>query len=485
MEKTPLKLYNTLSKKVEIFTPLNNNEVKMYTCGPTVYSTAHIGNFRAYVFMDTIKRVLKYNGYNLKLVMNITDVGHLTDDSDGGEDKMELAAKKEHKTPLELSKMYTERFFEDSKKLNINFENVIIAKATDHIDDMILFIKEIEKNGFAYEVGGNVYFDVEKYNKSFSNKYGELSGIQLDSQLAGARIEVNSDKKSPYDFALWIKAPKEHIMKWKSPWGIGYPGWHIECSAMSTKYLGNYFDIHTGGIDHIPVHHENEIAQSRGKTCDSEHTQANFWMHCEFLKVNNGKMSKSLGNVYTIADLERCGFSALDFRYFLLNANFRTSQNFTWDALEASKISRRKLLEILLKHKQDKTGMVSMTSLGYPVAEYEFIDFSAEINYDLNIPSALGILWDIVKLPPQQNVYEVALQMDEILGLNLKGEIEDLEQELNLKQSAPDHVKELAEQRALAKQQKDYALSDKLRDELKQLGYSIKDTKDGYEITKD
>lgn len=484
MEKTPLKLYNTLSKRVEIFTPLSDNEVRMYTCGPTVYSTAHIGNFRAYVFMDTIKRVLKYNGYNLKSVMNITDVGHLTDDNDSGEDKMEVAAKKEQKTPLELAKMYTEHFFEDATKLNIHFDDVIIAKATEHIDDMILFVKDILKNGFAYEVNGNVYFDVEKYNESF-HKYGELSGIQLDSQLAGARIEVNSDKKSPYDFALWIKAPKEHIMKWKSPWGVGYPGWHIECSAMSTKYLGEFFDIHTGGIDHIPVHHENEIAQSRGKTCDADHTQAKFWMHCEFLKVDNGKMSKSLGNVYTIADLEKQGYSALDFRYFLLNANFRNPQNFTWQALEAAKVSRQNMLELLLKHKNANANIISKTPFGGSVAELDLSAFYKEVNYDLNLPIALGIFWDMLKLEPQTIVYETALKMDEILGLSLKEEVEKLEEELNKKLNIPDHIKALAEQRFLAKQQKHYALSDKLRDELKQIGYTIKDTKDGYEITKD
>ncbi|PKK95848.1 MAG: cysteine--tRNA ligase [Tenericutes bacterium HGW-Tenericutes-4] len=485
MEKTPLKLYNTISKKVEIFSPLTINEVKMYTCGPTVYSTAHIGNFRAYVFMDTLRRILKHNEFNLISVMNITDVGHLTDDEDNGEDKMELAAKKEHKTPYEIAKMYTERFFEDAKKMNINFEDVIIAKATDHIADMIAFIKGIQKNGYAYEVDGNVYFDVEKYNKDFNNKYGELSGINLDNQLAGARIELNLDKKSPHDFALWIKAPKEHIMKWKSPWGVGYPGWHIECSAMSTKYLGERFDIHTGGVDHIPVHHENEIAQSRGLTCDHNHTQATFWLHCEFLKVDNGKMSKSLGNVYTISDLENKGFSALDYRYFLLNANFRTPQNFTWEALESAKVSRRNLLELLVKHKQSTSNNFTKTPFGNSVAKQNAMQFFEEINYDLNLPIALGIFWDMIKLEPQNVVYEVALQMDEILGLKLKEEVEQVENELKNKQSIPDHIKALAEVRFNKKQNKNFADSDRLRDELKILGYTIKDTKDSYEITKD
>ena len=253
--KNPLKFYNTLTKKIEEFKPIKEGEVNMYTCGPTVYSTAHIGNFRAYVFMDVLRRVLKHNGYKVNTVMNITDVGHLTDDNDSGEDKMELAAKKAKKTPLEIASIYTKRFFEDAKELNIDFDDIKVKKATEHIDDMIEFVKGIMENGYAYEVDGSVYFDVEKYNKDFNNAYGTLSGIHLDNQLAGARIEVNESKKSPYDFALWIKAPKEHIMKWESPWSVGYPGWHIECSAMSTKYLGKHFDIHTGGVDHIPVHH--------------------------------------------------------------------------------------------------------------------------------------------------------------------------------------------------------------------------------------
>lgn len=400
MLKPPLKLYNTLTKKVEEFKPINKEQVKMYSCGPTVYSYAHIGNFRAYVFMDILRRVLKYNGYSVKTVMNITDVGHLTDDEDSGEDKMELAAKKENKTPMQVAEQYTKSFFEDAKKLNIDFEGIQVEKATDNIDDMIKFIKGIIDNGYAYEVNGNVYFDVAKYNEDFDNKYGELSGLKLDEQLAGARIDVNTEKRSPYDFALWIKAPKEHIMKWQADFSgkmeDGYPGWHIECSTMGVKYLGKNFDIHTGGVDHIPVHHENEIAQSRGLTCDKEHTQANYWMHCEFLKVDNGKMSKSLGNVYTISDLEKKGFSALDYRYFLLNANFRNPQNFTFPALDSAKISRQNLLESLLKHKNAENK------------EYEddasqslIIDFYEAVNFDLNIPYALSLLWNLVNEYPK------------------------------------------------------------------------------------
>jgi len=483
MNNIPLKLYNTLNKKLEEFKPMQDNTVRMYTCGPTVYSTAHIGNFRAYVFMDILRRVLKSNGYKVKTVMNITDVGHLTDDNDSGLDKMELAAQKEHKSPLEIAKFYTERFFEDAKKINIDFSDIQVEKATNNIAAMTTFIEGIIKNGYAYKQNGNVYFDVEKYNADFNNDYGMLSGIHLNDQLAGARIEINPDKKSPYDFALWIKAPKEHIMKWESPWSIGYPGWHIECSAMSIKYLGERFDIHTGGIDHIPVHHENEIAQTRSLTCDHKNTQANFWMHCEFLKVDNGKMSKSLGNVYTIADLEKRGFSALDFRYFLLNANFRTPQNFTWEALESAKTSRKNLLELLLKHKQAEP--LYLLPSDYNIPKSDLNSFYEEVNFNLDIPSALATLWDTIKLIPQKQVYDTALEMDRILGLDLKNEVEKLEEELKKKQIIPTSIKLLAEERHIAKQNKDYIKSDKLREEIKALGYSIKDTVNGYEITKD
>ncbi|MBP5193636.1 MAG: cysteine--tRNA ligase, partial [Clostridia bacterium] len=291
-----MKLYNTLTRQKEEFSTLDGtNKVRMYSCGPTVYNYAHIGNLRTYIFMDLLRRCLKYEGYKIKGVMNITDVGHLLSDGDDGEDKMQKAAREQNKDPYEIAAYYTSVFFEDLKKLNIERPE-LTPKATDHIADMQKYVEGLVEKGVAYETDDGVYFDIEKFPS-----YGKLSGIKLEDQLSGARVEVNGEKRHPADFALWKKAPKEHIMQWDSPWGKSYPGWHIECSAMSKKYLGEVFDIHTGGVDHIPIHHENEIAQSESLTGKNP---ARFWMHGEFMLVDGGKMSKSLGNTYTIAQLE-------------------------------------------------------------------------------------------------------------------------------------------------------------------------------------
>ncbi len=291
-----LALYNTLTKTKEVFKPINENEVKIYSCGPTVYKNATIGNMRTNIFQDILRRVLKYNGYCLRHAMNITDVGHLVSDGDEGEDKMLKSAKEEKKTPMEIANYYTQLFFNDLKDLNIETPE-IICKATEHIEEMLEYVKELIENGYAYETSTAIYFDVSKLDK-----YPILTNVDVQNQKAGARVEVDKEKKNPYDFALWIKAPKNHLMKWDSPWGESYPGWHIECSSMGQKYLGEQFDIHTGGIDLIPTHHENEIAQSKGK-CGK--IPANFWMHGEYLLIDGGKMSKSLGNVYLLKDLER------------------------------------------------------------------------------------------------------------------------------------------------------------------------------------
>ena len=336
-----IKFYNTLTKTKDEFEPLEGNTVRIYSCGPTVYKDASIGNMKSYIFMDTLRRMLKYNGYNLKHVMNITDVGHLVSDGDEGEDKMLKAAREEKKTPLEIAAYYTEKFFQDLDRLNVD-KPEIICKATEHIPDMIKYVQKLLDNGYAYETSTAIYFDVSKLDK-----YGILSGIDLRNQKAGARVEIDEEKRNPYDFALWIKAPENHIMKWESPWGLCYPGWHIECSTMSNKYLGEVFDIHTGGIDLVPTHHENEIAQSKGATGK---IPARFWMHCEFLLIDGGKMSKSLGNTYLVQDLIDRGYDPLSYKMLCFTSHYRNKLNFTWEGLSNSQTALIRLKDGYQKH---------------------------------------------------------------------------------------------------------------------------------------
>ena len=458
-----MKLYNTLSKRKEEFVPTRGNTVSMYSCGPTVYYYAHIGNMRAYLFMDLLRRTLKHYGYTIDGVMNITDVGHLTSDEDTGDDKMEVASKRENKTVYEIAKYYTDFFFDQIAKLNIEKPEHIVP-ATSCIDEMILFVKGLQDKGFAYETSKGVYFNVAKFTK-----YGMLSGTNVNDKLAGARIEVDPEKVNPYDFALWIKSPKEHIMQWESPWGMGYPGWHIECSAMGRKFFGDTIDIHTGGIDHKMVHHENEIAQNdalNGKQV------VRIWMHCEFLQVDGGKMSKSLGNIYTLDDLEKRGFHALDFRYFFLNAHYSKKQNFTFEALQASKISRTRLYDEATKHKLGTTKMENSE-----IEKYEK-KFNDAVFDDLNAPLALSVVWDLIKLNKSKQIYDLLLKFDKILGLDIeKYAVEE-------KIDVPKEVLDLAEQRWQAKLNRNYTLSDDLRNKISILGYEILDSKENYQITK-
>ncbi len=464
-----IQFYNTLTRTKQNFKPIDgSNQVRIYSCGPTVYSYAHIGNFRAYIFMDTLRRVLKYNGYELKHVMNITDVGHLESDADDGEDKMEKAAKKENKDPYEIAKFYTDIFFEDMAKLNIE-KPEIIAKATDHINEMLEFVQGLVKNGYAYETSKGIYFDISKLDK-----YPVLSNRKVDEQIAGARVDVDEEKKNPYDFALWIKAPENHIMKWESPWGLSYPGWHIECSAMGRKYLGDEFDIHTGGIDHIPTHHENEIAQSKGLTGK---VPAKFWMHVEFLQVDGGKMSKSLGNTYTLADLQKKGIEPLAYKLFCFTAHYRTKLNFTFDTALANQKSLTRLREGFIKQLKGKEKIEDDE-----IKEYEN-KFLETINDDLNMPATMGIVWEIIRNSKQSKQFaELLLKFDNVLGLDLKNSEKYLEASKNLE--LPQDIKELLEKRKQARIEKDWALSDKLRDELNKKGYSVKDTKDGMTVEK-
>ena len=454
--------YNTLTKTKDEFKPLEGDIVRIYTCGPTVYKDATIGNMKSYIFMDTLRRVLKYNGYTLKHAMNITDVGHLVSDGDEGEDKMVKAAKEEKKTPLEIAAFYTEKFLKDFESLNID-KPEIICKATDHIKEMEEFVQKLLDNGYAYETSTAIYFDVSKLDK-----YGILSGIDLRNQMAGARVEVDEEKRNPYDFALWIKAPENHIMKWESPWGLCYPGWHIECSTMSNKYLGEVFDIHTGGIDLVPTHHENEIAQSKG--CTGK-VPAAFWMHCEFLLINGGKMSKSLGNAYLVQDIIDKGYEALAYKMMCFTSHYRNKLNFTWEALESSQNSLNKLREGYQKHNEGNSQIEESV-----IEEYKN-KFIEAINDDLNMPVEMSVIWDVIKNPNKsKQLAELLLDFDKVLGVNIEKTTTKKEVEL------PEEIKALIEQRKEARQNKDWALSDKIRDELKEKGYIVKDTKDGMTI---
>ena len=459
-----LRFYNTLSRQKEEFKPINPKFVTMYSCGPTVYNYAHIGNLRTYIFMDLIRRTLKLSGYKIKGVMNITDVGHLMADSDDGEDKMAVAAKKQNKTPWEIAEYYSKIFFEDLQKLNIG-KPEIIAKATEHIEDMISYVQNLESHGFSYETSDGIYFDIAKFPN-----YGCLSRANLEDQLAGARVEVNDEKRHPADFALWKKADPLHIMQWESPWGMGYPGWHIECSAMSQKYLGKTFDIHSGGVDHIPIHLENEIAQNEAITGEKS---VNYWIHGEFMLVDNGKMSKSLGNTYTIAQLEEKGYSPLDFRFFCLNTHYRKKLNFTFDGLDAAKVSRERLMQALASHKASSTPTNPDT-----IAKYKQ-DFHAAIEDDINVPLALGILFTAIKEPKSKDIYELALYFDKEFGLSLDQLPAIKEESVDV----PEEVMALVEKRKEAKKNKDFALADSIRGEILALGYNVLDTREGVKVT--
>ena len=397
-----IRFYNTLTKQKEEFTPLEGNTVRMYSCGPTVYKDATIGNMRTNIFMDTLRRVLKYNGYNLKHVMNITDVGHLVSDGDEGEDKMIKSAREEKKTPLEIAEHYTKLFFRDLERLNIDLPE-IIAKATDNIPDMIEFVKKLIQNGYAYETSTAIYFDVSKLDA-----YGILSGIDVRNQKAGARVEVDKEKRNPYDFAVWIKAPENHLMKWDSPWGLSYPGWHIECSTMSQKFLGEVFDIHTGGIDLIPTHHENEIAQSKGGM-DAAAT--------------------------SLARLQE-GY------YKHLEGNKTISQ------------------EVIQEYKQK---------------------FLEAINDDLNMPLAMSVVWDVVKQPEKSKQYaDLLLDFDKVLGLRLQ----ETQRQETTSLELPPEIEELLQKRKEARERKDWAMSDSIRDALKEKGYQVIDSKEGMKVEK-
>mgnify|MGYP002796700321 FL=1 len=452
---------NTLTRKKEVFKPIDEKEVRIYSCGPTVYKDATIGNMRTSIFQDVLRRVLRYNGYKIKHVMNITDVGHLVSDGDEGEDKMIKSAREEHKSPAEIADYYTKLFFEDLKNLNIETPE-IVCKATDHIPDMLKYVETLMEKGYAYETSTAIYFDISKLDK-----YPVLSNLNLEEQKAGARVEVDPEKKSPYDFALWIKAPENHLMKWDSPWGPSYPGWHIECSAMGQKYLGEQFDIHTGGIDLIPTHHENEIAQSKGY-CGK--VPARYWLHGEYLLINGGKMSKSLGNVYLLRDIINRGYSPLAYRLFSYSSHYRNKLNFTWEGIEASQKSLERLKQGYQAHLNGKDEVEDEK-----VNEYEE-RFHKAINDDLNMPLAMGVVWEVIRNDKKSpKLAKLLLKFDSVLGLKI-------DEKEEVKQEIPKEILELIEERKKARENKNWEESDRIRDLIKEKGYEIKDTKEGTEV---
>lgn len=452
-----LKLYNTLTRKKEVFKPINGKNVGIYSCGPTVYWYQHIGNLRTYVFSDILKRVLAYDGFKVKHVMNVTDVGHLTSDQDIGEDKMELAAKKERKKASDIANFYLKIFRDDFKKLNI-IEPDIWCKATEHIKEQIELIKKLEKKGYAYKTTDGIYFDTSKVKD-----YGKLALLKAEGLKAGKRIELG-EKRNKTDFALWkfSEIPGKRQQEWPSPWGIGFPGWHIECSAMSSKYLGEQFDIHTGGIDHIPVHHINEIAQS--EAAFGKKPWVKFWMHSEFLTSKGEKVSKSKGGLYTISELEKEGFNPLAFRYLCMTAHYRTQLNFDLDILNGAKNAHDRLKNIVAELKDDKK--TNKKYLG---------EFENAINDDLDMPKALATLWEMLRDKEAEGKLNTVNEMDKVLGLDL------LKKE---KISVPKEITKLVQERELARKKKDWKKSDELRDKIKSLGYSVDDTPEGPKIKK-
>lgn len=454
-----IRLTNTLTRTTDVFTSLKPGAVGMYVCGPTVYSRAHIGNLRAFTFADVLRRMFEANGYAVTEVMNITDVGHLVGDGDEGEDKLQMSADKQGKTAWDIAAEYTDLFLKDMQAMNVLTPHVL-PKATDHIAEQIAMIEEMERKGFTYTVADGVYFDTSKLPE-----YGRLSGQKSEEKEEGARIGVHGEKRNPSDFALWKFSPegaKRH-MEWESPWGVGFPGWHIECSAMSEKYLGVPFDVHTGGEDHVAVHHENEIAQTMAARGVLE---ANWWLHNAHLMVDGGKMSKSLGNGYTVEDICAKGIEPLAFRYFVLGAHYRKPMNFTWEAVGAAQTALNRLVDAAREWD---------TPLSVDAAAVE--RFMTRVNDDLDTAGALAVLWDVVHDENMASGVKAAtvLAMDEVLGLAL----EDV---VARPVRVTEEAQQLLDERVRVRMAKDWAKSDALRDQLAAMGYSVEDTADGQRV---
>lgn len=458
-----MKIFNTASRQIEEFVPISGSHVKMYACGPTVYHFAHIGNMRTYVFEDVLRRTLEGLGYAVDHVMNITDVGHLQSDADSGDDKMSLAAKREQRSPWEIARYYEEAFFKHSAMLNIDRPHTV-ARATEHVAEMINMVSTLLDKGCAYESDGNVYFDVSKFPA-----YPDFARLRMDDQQATDRVEHDRRKRNQADFALWFSQSKfpNQVMKWSSPWGEGFPGWHIECSAMAMKYLGERMDIHCGGIDHIPVHHTNELAQSE---CCIGHKWVNYWMHGEFLTVDEGKMSKSKGDFLTVDSIEEAGYHPLSYRYLILTAHYRNSLSFSYDALESAQNAYKSLYEKIQEWRADEEQ--HQGALGNPgrVEKYSDEFWNAMAN-DLHTPTAIAVAWAVVKDEDLSSQDKLALfdEFDTVFGLRLSESALELSPE----------EQQIMDARNRARLEKNWAESDKLRCVLlEQHGIQIKDTKE-------
>jgi cysteinyl-tRNA synthetase len=464
MEK--LILFNTLTRSKEEFKTIEPDTVKMYCCGPTVYNFAHIGNLRAYFFEDILKRVLLYNGYNVEHVMNITDVGHLVSDDDEGEDKMEKGSAREGKTVWEIANYYAEAFKKDISLLNI-IPPTIYCKATDNIKEQIEMIKCLEAKGFTYTTADGVYYDTSKFPE-----YGKLARLDIDGLEEGKRIQFSDEKKNKTDFALWKFSPKDEKrqMEWESPWGMGFPGWHIECSAMSQKYLGETFDIHCGGVDHIPIHHTNEIAQA--EACSGKKF-VNYWLHGEFLIEDKGKMSKSSGEFLRLQTLIDKGYSPLDYRYFLLMTHYRKKIKFSFDNLDAA---RNGFNNLKSKIAEVKSAVTESDTIDIAKTGNYLDKFRQCINDDINAGEGLALTWEMLRDDTLNNAEKILLVnvFDRIFGLNL-----DKIEAAKTNTDIPAEIKELAEKRIEAKKNKDFKLADELRNQIKEKGYEVVDEKGG------
>lgn len=464
-----MRLHNTLGNTNQDFTPLQRKKVGMYHCGPTVYNFAHIGNLRAYVFADTIRRAFEYLGYAVKQVINITDVGHLTSDSDTGKDKVEEMAEKEHKTTTEIADFFTAAFFEDIKKLNIETTGTTFPKATEHINEQIDLIQQLEKADYTYKTSDGIYFNTSKFKK-----YGELGNIDLANLEEGARVAVNNEKKNPTDFALWklSKPEDKRQQEWPSPWGVGFPGWHIECSAMSMKYLGETFDIHTGGIDHVPVHHNNEIAQSESATGK---TYVNYWLHSAFVNVEGGKMAKSKDNFIRLVDLETQKVHPLAYRYWLLTAHYRTPVIYSPESVSAAQNALESLTrKVALAEKAPKPrGLFKNRETKKARVHIQEI-----IDNDFDTPALIAYLHKITDeiISGKINV-NIIDDFDKLLGLKLR----ELTKEI---MSVPEKIKKLSTERETFRQSKDWTQSDEIRLDIEKQGYYLEDGTNGPVVRK-